>query len=91
MYFMFHLGAITDYTGSSSSSSGAQRVELRLLSHLHEHSDHVTRMTLHPDKNHFASCSADRTIKLWSASALFDNSHPAALSRDTYRYCTRLE
>lgn len=45
---------------------------------------------MHQDQTHFASCSQDKTIKIWSANSIQENVLPAALSKDTFRYCKDL-
>ena len=44
------------------------------------------RLALHPDRDHFASSSGDKSVKIWCASSLQNNTQPAALSKDTLRY-----
>uniref|UniRef100_A0A915EWN8 non-specific serine/threonine protein kinase n=1 Tax=Ditylenchus dipsaci TaxID=166011 RepID=A0A915EWN8_9BILA len=76
-----------------SPDTKKNRLELRLLSHLHEHSGKITRLALHPNKNHFASSSVDQSVKIWlanSASCSQESSHPSALSLDTFRYSHKI-
>lgn len=62
------------------------RVELKLIAHVHEHADKITKLVPHPDKNHFVSCSGN-DVRLWSASSFQeDSSHPAWMSLDALKF-----
>lgn len=44
------------------------------------------RLAAHPHREFFASCSADKTVKLWSASQLSIRGTPAVVSIETLPY-----
>ncbi|KAI6184097.1 Non-specific serine/threonine protein kinase [Aphelenchoides bicaudatus] len=80
----------TFFTQSRPTPSAVvRRPELRLVSHLHEHNEAIIQLAVQPHKERFASCSADNTVKLWSASQSHLRDNPAIISLSTLEFQER--
>ncbi|CAK5037531.1 unnamed protein product [Meloidogyne enterolobii] len=64
----------------------SRRLNIRMLAHLHEHSGKITRLASHIAHDYIASASVDKSVKIWSSSLLQNQSQPASMSLDTFRY-----
>nr|CAD2203796.1 unnamed protein product [Meloidogyne enterolobii] len=63
-----------------------RRLNIRMLAHLHEHSGKITRLASHSAHDYIASAGVDKSVKIWSSSLLQNQSQPASMSLDTFRY-----
>lgn len=81
------IGSIDRNYGSESKRwKHARRPNIRMLAHLHEHGGKITRLAKNPDQEYFASSCMDKSVKIWSAASLQNQSQPASMSLDTFRY-----
>uniref|UniRef100_A0AC35FSA7 Non-specific serine/threonine protein kinase n=1 Tax=Panagrolaimus sp. PS1159 TaxID=55785 RepID=A0AC35FSA7_9BILA len=53
--------------------------EIRVVAHLHEHAEKVTKLSVHSNQQTFASSSLDRSVKLWTISQI-PNKQPSAVT-----------
>jgi len=48
---------------------------------------YLIRLASHSAHDYIASASVDKSVKIWSSSLLQNQSQPASMSLDTFRYC----
>uniref|UniRef100_A0A1I8B8H4 non-specific serine/threonine protein kinase n=1 Tax=Meloidogyne hapla TaxID=6305 RepID=A0A1I8B8H4_MELHA len=75
-----------DSNSCSKKFRNTRRQNIRLLAHLYEHSGKITRLASHSAHDYIASASIDKSVKIWSSSLLQNQSQPASMSLDTFRY-----
>uniref|UniRef100_A0A914D2B2 non-specific serine/threonine protein kinase n=1 Tax=Acrobeloides nanus TaxID=290746 RepID=A0A914D2B2_9BILA len=66
-----------------ASISNSSKPELRLVAHMHEHGEAIRRLAVHPNRSDFASCSADKTVKIWSVHPIKVDGPTAIQSKQT--------
>ncbi|KAF1765267.1 hypothetical protein GCK72_005219 [Caenorhabditis remanei] len=68
--------------GSLGGSSG--HVKGTIITHLHEHSGKITKLSANRDGDFFLSGSGDGTVKVWKTRAVLGEGYGAARSEDTW-------
>lgn len=74
---------------ASSASAGSlggssNNVKGTIITHLHEHSANITKLSANRDGDFFLSGSADGTVKVWKTRAVLGEGYGAARSEDTW-------
>uniref|UniRef100_A0A1I7XE26 Non-specific serine/threonine protein kinase n=1 Tax=Heterorhabditis bacteriophora TaxID=37862 RepID=A0A1I7XE26_HETBA len=69
-----------------SRSQSTAKVIGTLITHLHEHTDKITQMSLIHDRSLFASASLDGYVKLWSTRAVTGECYGAVRSEASFCY-----
>uniref|UniRef100_A0A914Z677 Non-specific serine/threonine protein kinase n=1 Tax=Panagrolaimus superbus TaxID=310955 RepID=A0A914Z677_9BILA len=63
----------------SNAPINYSKPEIRVVAHLHEHSEKVTKLSVHSNQQTFASASLDRSVKIWTISQI-PNKQPSAVT-----------
>jgi phosphoinositide-3-kinase regulatory subunit 4 len=63
----------------SNTPVNYSKPEIRVVAHLHEHAEKVTKLSVHSNQQTFASSSLDRSVKLWTISQI-PNKQPSAVT-----------
>ncbi|CAD6195543.1 unnamed protein product [Caenorhabditis auriculariae] len=61
----YHYRNVASRKSSLMKSQTGQSIRGALVTHLHEHSQQITKLAVHGDGEHFASSSADGTVRIW--------------------------
>uniref|UniRef100_A0A1I7UCA5 non-specific serine/threonine protein kinase n=1 Tax=Caenorhabditis tropicalis TaxID=1561998 RepID=A0A1I7UCA5_9PELO len=69
---------------ANSLGGSAGHVKGTIITHLHEHSKNITKLSSNQDGELFLSGSADGTVKVWKTRSILGEGYGAARSEDTW-------